>query len=823
MSNLSFWRLGYEGFVCQYMVSGPKISEFCSDVRGSDQFYVEKKLREAVTSPKEWVEFSDMPWRVAVSSNNGFVDFSDFYSVLKKVEMNVSVVLFCERDTETDLRMWSYMAAALFINGELKSEIGHPVYKPISYVDVKVFLKRGRNVINIACRNLGVRDTRNIIGLQVRSGMDEIRVSLENESIQNEVYENLEFLECIRVKNKKLKYDGNKNILYNKNIRVSFPIWSSDYETLKNDYEQIFKGEAGFPEGRKEALVSVKGEGYEIEHLYECADLAMPKYDFHEDTFSYYIKKVAEVKSANRGEFGFSIINILARRYLGIEDIRDNERFREDLKLINTRVDCSDFLICGILRYKKLYGVAEELEKDIKKTLLNFRYWMDMDGSDGMCFWSENHSLMFYSCMMFAGQLYPEEIFNRAGMSGREISDMGKNKVLQWISDVEKYGFEEFQSATYSSVTFAALLNLVDFAEDSISKRAEKLCDRLLKELCMHAFKGSVISPMGRVYRNVLYPFADGAQAIMYLIDADAPYLTGEGWLAYLIGSRYKIPAECRSLMTDDADTEYNSGNALIILKKTEDYCLTSVKSPRDDGKVRWENIRIKYLDSNEKDNAKIAKTHEYLKSANESFHGTSFFEPGTLGYQQHMWYAALSCDAIVFVNHPGCMEESADLRPGYWHGNGIMPAVKQTKSVLGAVYYIPKEHPVGFLHMYLPINRFDEVKISDNIMNDRKMTGIKRCDWLYLRKGNGYLALWSSEENIPYNDRIFDCELKCQSRNVAYVVVCGSMKENGSFDKFIKEMDRLQPVYDKDKKELNIAGNKFIKWYRSSDETQVL
>ncbi len=55
-------------------------------------------------------------------------------------------------------------------------------------------------------------------------------------------------------------------------------------------------------------------------------------------------------------------MNLLARRYLGQETKEDRQLFIEDLARINERVDCADFLICGLIRYIKVYGIDEELE-----------------------------------------------------------------------------------------------------------------------------------------------------------------------------------------------------------------------------------------------------------------------------------------------------------------------------------------------------------------------------------------------------------------------------------------------------------------------------
>ena len=186
---------------------------------------------------------------------------------------------------------------------------------------------------------------------------------------------------------------------------------------------------------------------------------------------------------------------------------------------------------------------------------------------------------------------------------------------------------------------------------------------------------------------------------------------------------------------------------------------LTSVESPRRDGRVRkWENI-------SEQPDADTG-SFSYVKSLNECFHGTTQFEPGVYGYQQHMWYAALDPAAVVFVNHPGGSCESCTTRPGYWFGNGIMPALKQVKEVLCAIYRIPETHPIPFTHVYWPSSRFSYEIIEET--------------WLAGSAGGGYVALWCSDPFTAYDDLMFHCEYRVKSRDTAYVCICGSRKDYG-------------------------------------------
>lgn len=806
------WKLGSDGFVMQYMIAGPVETDYCSDTTARDQMTLEGKLRHEIVSDVEETFCERIRageqavnggcWKVWAPYENAFVDTSKFYSTLKKVSMEVAAVLFAPEDCEVQAKVWTYMAAGIYLNGKLAGKVEYPVYKPISNREVTFSLKKGANTLLFVCENLGVRDTRNILGVQILERQDEIQVMLADDSLQEQVYEDGAFLAACRPENGGIVFPEEVG----EGVHVFCPSDSPDFfEAHKPARELDAKGMSKVlvPEEIAVVNVSVEREKYTLERTLEFAERNQPLYSEDpswtgKDKLDEVMRRIAKVKSLNRGEFGFAIMNLLARRYLGQETKEDRTLLMEDLERIEERVDCADFLICGLVRYIKVYGMDKELEGRVKEVLLNFRYWMTMEGMDAMCFWSENHAMMFYSSAMFAGEMYPDEYFPRAKMTGRELSAYGKEKLLDWLADLEDYGYEEFLSSVYMCVTFAALLNLVDFAEPEIAGRAEKMCDLLMEELAKHCFKGSVIAPMGRVYRGIIYPFSCGTQSIINIMDGTAPYCFGEGWMAYLAGSRYQIPETAKEYLRQKIEEEYSTGNALVRLKKTDDYCLTSVQSPRMDGWQRWPNLR--------EDETARTDCHEFTKSLNESFHGTSLFAPGTYGYQQHLWMAALSGEAVLFVNHPGTTAEKSGMRPGYWYGNGVMPAIRQTGSLLEAIYRIPEEHPIHFTHVYCPKLCYNQV--------------IEDGHWLFLRKEKGYLALWSSGNFVEHNDQIFHCELRVYGSETAYVCLLGAETEYGSFEKFQEEAKALTPSYDQEKQCLHTAKDT-LEYVKGTDRTQ--
>lgn len=815
METENTWSLGQDGFVMQYMIAGPKVEDFTSSAQAADQLALEAKLRSEITSQKPSrkdvrVKLGEMAdngsvWEVQASFGNRFIDKSEFYSTLKTIHIEAATSLLVPTKRDVAVRIWTYMAVAIYVNGVKLDEIAKPVYKPMQWLDVTLPLESGLNEVYFSCDNLGVRDTRNLLGMQVLGDVSDVRVTLPDLAQQDQVCLDTAFLEALKLSGDKVVFRGlAPDGMYVRLVKESPDFYAADLLPYTIDAAGL--AEVIVPAEIATIRVLVQRPHYSFSRTMEFADRRKPLVELpgpvksKAEHLREIMTRIADVTSLNRGHFGFSVMSILARKYIGTSGPEDRKLLLKDLDLIERRVDCADFLVCGWLRYVKNYELDDELAARAKEVLVDFRYWMNMQGTDGMCFWSENHSLMFYSSAMLVGELYPDEQFPRAAMNGRELSAFGRDKVRQWLADLEAFGFEEFQSNVYMSVTFAALLNLVDYADDEISQRATLLCDRILTGLSVQTFKGCLIAPMGRVYRGNIYPFACGTQSILNWIDPSAPYSFGEGWLAYIATSKYQVPEKLFELMQQELTTEYTSGNALIKLEKTEDYCLTSVQSPRLDSWTRWPNLRA--VGDAETD------THEFTKSLNESFHGTSFFEPGTFGYQQHLWSAALSPEAVLFVNHPGTSSEATDLRPGYWHGNGVIPAIKQVEGVLGGIYVIPNTHPIHFTHVYCPLFRFDETHIDKH--------------WLFLKKDNGYLALWSSGVLEAYNDTIFGSEFRVYSDNHAYLCFAGSAGDFSDLAAFAESVKLREPVYDSVARVLT-ARNFNHKFTEGTDKTQYI
>lgn len=783
-----------DGFIRHYLYTGRQESEFSCNVREVNQLLNEKKMRELAArheplTPPASLRLGGasplgLPWKYYYSHDNIFLDDAAFYEELCRVEMHAATILELDAPARVSLRLWSYAAVDAWVDGTLVCTLEHPVYKPIRYRDFTLDLSAGQHLLYLRLENLGVRDTRIAFAVQVTDGADRLRIRLPDEEHCAPYAAAAALLDSARVHDGVLTVDAplpaGSRLRYDRGI--------SDFRRQQERF--ILDDVSGRSEVtlREPAVFTLEipvENAVLVRHL-ERAELHRPVYldPAVKDQRRYQFEQIAAVGSEMRSATdGFALFPMLARKYLGQNPASDHEELKITLRQIERRMDCADFMTTALIRLQREYGIPEDLQAEVKRVMLNFRYWMDEPGQDGMCFWSENHTLMFFETAYFFGGEYPDDTFVRAGCTGRQLRDTARLRIREWLTDVCETGFDEFNSSVYTPLTLAALLNIVDYAEPDLAAMAVRACDEMLRTAALHCFKGILVAPMGRVYRGIITPWEESMQAMLNFMFPEAPYATCPS-LSFLATTRYTLPADLRKRMEQTGAFSYTTSNARIDGYKTADYMFTSVQSPRRDGVERvWQpETREEKRD-----------TFAYVKALNEHFHGTTQFQPGEHGYQQHMWYAALDSDLVVFANHPGqTCEDMSEVRPGYWYGNGTMPALCQQDNVLGAVYVIPESHPIQFTHLFWQQDRFTETAA--------------RGSWLFGRKGDSYIGIWCSAPLVDHDETMFGCEKRALSSACAYLTVCGSRSENGSFAAFCDGCTARPVAFDPESHTLHCA-----------------
>jgi hypothetical protein len=422
----------------------------------------------------------------------------------------------------------------------------------------------------------------------------------------------------------------------------------------------------------------------------------------------------------------------------------------ESIAGIDQRADCSDFYLVGLLgmlyRYADDPAFPQEINGPLEQCVLGFKYWMDEPGSDAMCYWSENHQILFHTCEILAGQLYPERVFGNAGQDGAWHRAKGERMALSWLRKRAAGGFREWDSNCYFEHDVLALAHLADLADDQhVRELAAVVLDKLLFSMALNSFHGAFGSTHGRTYTPMikgarLEPTA-GISRLAWGMGVFNQHLLGSVGLACAQG--YELPPIIAQIAADQPDELWSRERHAGELEQWSDL-----------GEGAWEVNKVTY------------KTPDYMLCSAQDY------RPGEPGYQQHIWQATLGPDAVVFATNPPCVSEEGSHRPNFWHGNVTLPRVAQWKDALIAIHNLPDDDWLDFTHAYFPLAAFDEHALRDG--------------WAFARQGDGYLALTAAQglALTTQGDSAYR-ELRSAGRQNIWLCHMGRAALDGSFAEF--------------------------------------
>lgn len=509
-------------------------------------------------------------------------------------------------------------------------------------------------------------------------------------------------------------------------------------------------------------LIKVEVEGIEVPRVFKLQ--VYPEKMIYNKEDSIETRKATALKfiACNGQEDMHKAIAILNTG----GDIKTAEKIILDqIKNINRRQDCSDFYLVTLYRiwieYRNSSIFTEEFWKKVKDCILDFRYWIDEPGDDVMWFFSENHALLFHTCELIAGQIFPEEIFTNSGLMGREHVEKAEGLLIEWFEKFFEEGLTEWNSSAYIPIDVLGLASLYAMANSAKMKDlAKRGLDLVFYDTAVHGYKGMLSCSFGRSYEKELKAnYTNGASALGWIA-------WGEGYLnpttlgtVSLCLCDYQPPQEYKQYL--DIQT-----NKALVYQKTQGY---------------QNHV-----------NVYTYKTKDFLLSS------ACEFKPGEAGYQEHVVHVVFDATAMLWINHPGEMHKHGGGRPNYWAGNGCLPKVCQHLGLAVVTYNIPNKYEIGYTHAYVPIDEFDEI--------------VQKKEWLFIRKGKGFAGIYAKQkfqfETIgPTKDR----ELISEGYKNVWVLRCGNEDEFISFSNFIDsiiksdlsiseslEVDFLDPIYGK-------------------------
>ena len=447
----------------------------------------------------------------------------------------------------------------------------------------------------------------------------------------------------------------------------------------------------------------------------------------------------------------------IAKMELGYWQDLDLNVIMKAIEGINQRRDCSDFYLCGLLgmlyRYSEKLEFPAGLKEPLKTCILNFKYWDDEPGSDAMCYRTENHSILFHTCEVLAGQFYPEEIFTNVGQPGSWHLELGQRRALDWLKNRAATGFKEWDSNTYFEEDTLALATLSSLANDpQVWEMAAVILDKMFFTMAVNSFKGVFGSTHGRTYTPYIKTgFREGTVGIARLLWGLGIFNDRILGTVALACSNYELPPVIEAIATDLPEEmwsrEQHTGD--------EQDFLNSGSRGTGVNKVTF-------------------KTPDYMLCSAQDWH------PGEKGYQQHIWQVTLGPVATIFTTHPPCAAEDGSHRPNFWHGNETLPRVAQWKDVLMAVYNFPADDWMGFTHAYFPTYAFENFDMRDG--------------WAFARVGDGYLAL-TAAKSLQFTTRGDNAYRELRSHGTPNIWLCqmGRKALDGSYEDFIQKVLEMQ------------------------------
>jgi hypothetical protein len=452
----------------------------------------------------------------------------------------------------------------------------------------------------------------------------------------------------------------------------------------------------------------------------------------------------------------------------------DFSSLQKSFDLVKRRGDTADFRLQPLTRvvYEYADSISSEELQQIKELFLGFKYWMDQPGQDSMCFWSENHQILFSAAEYLAGQRWPDEIFTNDGKTGAQHRDMACRRILLWLEQRWRYGFTEWYSNVYYVEDIAPLANLIDFAEDrEIADKATIVMDLLLHDLATQSYRGVFLSTSGRMYEgkkngnrgNSMRAVVEhiwGPGAFGY----ESPPRQGMD-LCFIYNNKYQVPEVIRAIGLDPGPAVIRASTGLNVSElKGEDligledrqimmqWAMEAFTNPEViDNSMRYvdrhDMFQNKFLQgfqmldigplrqygllpavslflrpqSNgtaiQRANTYTYRTPDFMIATSQAYH------PGAFGDQHHIWTATLSEEVSLFTTHPArplmLGDDTPGNSPGYWVGNGRLPHCVQHNNIVLCLYDLDDEpgfleqNVADFTHAFFPMDRLADVTID--------------------------------------------------------------------------------------------------------------
>ena len=802
-------RLHYplvDGYVHNWLVAGPQAVE----VKDLDQFNgADYKLQIAQNyylpesglegEPTEYGPYQhdggSGKWRYVRTLHDHLVDLSVFHHITHYLRAWAYTEIDSPFDQEVTLILTTNGPADLWINRQHVHRQEHFYHQTPKRVRFQVQLSTGLNQVMIRFEEVAAREcpysmALQLLGFQAREENEKKVVSIPTLAPDPLRRLKLEMLfEACHIR-QDVYASRDEIMVYLPEGPASLTEFAIRLQNLEGfiygelhrnasmGLEQSFGFPYQIPEGSYQLVfMPTPTEYYENNlRITRSRDLYAANNKFSTQFYGTYAeRRIEALKDAARRKN--NVFNEIAKMELGLWGKVDEQVVLKTIDSINHRADCSDFYLCGLLgvlyRYASKAEFPASLAQPLEECVLNFKYWHDEPGSDAMCYTTENHSILFHTCEVLAGQLFPNRIFTNTNQPGNWHRQKGERLAMAWLQNRAQTGFKEWDSNTYFEEDTLALSTLASLGENpQVWELASLILDKLFFTMAVNSYKGVFGSTHGRSYTPYLKTgYREGTSGISRLLWGMGVFNERVLGSVSLACSSYELSPVIAAIAIEQPEALWSREQ---IVGELEDF--------RNSGSTGSGVNKVTY------------KTPNYMLCSAQDWN------PGEPGYQQHIWQATLSPEVTIFTSHPPCAAEDTSHRPNYWHGNVILPRAAQWKDVLIIAYNFSPDDWMGFTHAYFPVNSMDEYQIDDR--------------WAFGKVGDGYIAL-TAANGLDFQKRGDNAYRDLRSPGTPNTWLCqmGRRVQDGSFSEFMDKVRALPVQLDGTQAELTTLRHETVRF----------
>ncbi len=721
-------------------------------------------------------------WTYAAAEEDAVIDFSRFNFTPTLMQGWLFALLEAEQAVTAQAELLTIGPARIFVNGDLTCHYNDEFsYVALQRIAVELRLKRGENALYLHGEMLGWREARLALGLRLidapkvsvalplgdvpAADWQRAEAGLSGLQVRQFAFPTLPgYIWLDRAAEAGFAFEAEVSLPVPEKVSQQLAGFQAPRGMTRLDLAPGERGELPIVDNVRAGMSGMPGENSLMLRLRPAdgtplevsREIWAGRNTFSREPYGDYEGRRQEA-IAHLAQMPYDVPAGLAAITSGQAARVSHEAVALACEFLEERRDCADFYAIGLLALlnRAPEAIALSDRQRIDMAFQRFKFWIDEPGLDAMCYFTENHQILFHVAAYLAGQLWPDMTFSNSGWRGWQQVQRNRPRIEQWILKRLRGNFSEWDSNAYMTLDAFAMLALAEFADSArLRELATTLLHKLFFLLASQSFRGAHGSTHGRCYVTGLKSARVENTSALQRIAWGMGIFNGETRATSLLAlaQRYRVPEILQKIGADV--------NSIVTTRARARARFRPQFDMRGD---EWDVTTLTY------------RTPDVMLSA------ALDYRPGEFGIQEHLWQATLGPEAVIFTTYPGNSQEHGNARPNFWAGSARLPRVGMAEGTAICLYRLEAGVGLGLSHAYFPIMMFDEYMIDGQ--------------WAFARVGAGYVALWGDGElRLTEEGRHAGQELRSGGVGTAWLCRVGRAAEDGDFAAFRARVTRHAP-----------------------------